>query len=103
MKKDDLLRFCRYYRGESDNPFKNDDTRAILWDYERTWVSDNLKDGDFSDYLNDYIAVGLQDFAKYDDTPVTLKAMLFNRYAKSEYSMQSAVPRFKDFYNKYYR
>lgn len=102
MKKDDLLRFCRYYRGESRNPFTNDGTRALLWDYERSWVSDNLKEGDFSDYLNDYIAVGLQDFSKYDDTPVTLKAVLFNRYAKTAYTMQDAVPGFKEFYQKYY-
>lgn len=102
MKKEDLLKFCRYFRGENRNPFTKDETHAMLWEYERTWVSDSLKGGDFSDYLSEYLAVGLQDFSKFDDTPVTLKAMLFNRYAKSAYTIQDAVPGFKEFYQKYY-
>lgn len=111
MKKEDLLKFCRYYHGEKDNPFDGRDSdKAALWLYERTWIQELLNAAKIdkpsamlAEYIDDYLAVGLKDFAKFDDTPVTLKALLFNRYAKSSYSMQDAVAGFKDFYQKYYK
>ena len=101
MNKDDILKYCRYYKGQKANPYTDGD-KALLWDYERKWVDDMSKEPDFSDYLSDYIAVGLRDFSMFDDVPITLKAMLFNRYAQSAYSMKDAVPGFKEFYQKYY-
>lgn len=111
MNKEDLLKFCRYYHGEKVNPFDGKDReKALLWLYERTWIQELLTAAKndkpsamLSEYIDDYIGVGLKDFAKFDDTPVTLKAMLFNRYAKSTYSMRDAVDGFKDFYQKYYK
>lgn len=101
MDKKDLISFCRYYHGEETCPFSEED-KSMLWDYERTWVADMMSDDDFSEYISDYLAVGLRDFSMFDDTPITLKAMLFNRYAKTAYTMQDAVPGFKEFYQKYY-
>lgn len=101
MKKNDLLKFCRYYKGEQNCPY-TDNTKSMLWDFERTWVNDVLHDADFNELLTEYMNVGLRDFSETDDTPITLKAILFNRYAKTAYTMQDAVPSFKDFYKKYY-
>ena len=84
MNKDELLKFCHYYNGQKTNPYTHSD-KAMLWDYERKWVEDMSKEPDFSDYLSDYMDVGLRDFSMFDDVPITLKAMLFNRYAQSAY------------------
>ena len=101
MNKDELLKFCRYYKGQKTNPYTDSD-KAMLWDYERKWIVDLSNDYDFSDYLSEYISVGLRDFSMFDDGPITLKAVLFNRYAKNAYSIKDAVPGFKEFYQKYY-
>ena len=106
MKKEDLWHHCRYYKGEKDNPFDGiDQNKAMLWGYERDWVHQLLKgksNSPFSSALDEYIMFGLDGFEKTDDTPITLKAMLFNRYAKGSYSMADAVESFKGFYHKYY-
>lgn len=102
MHKDSLLKLCRYYHGEKNNPYEGD--KALLWDYERVWVEDSANDSDsISEYLSDYLTYGLRDFSKFDKIPVTLKAMLFNHYAKNAYSMKDAVSGFKEFYQKYYK
>lgn len=111
MSKESLLKFCRYYHGEKVNPFDGKDSeKSLLWLYEQSWVQELLNAAKhdkpsamLSEYIDDYISVGLKEFAKFDDTPVTLKAMLFNRYAKGAYSMSDAVDGFKDFYQKYYK
>lgn len=98
----ELVKHCRYYKGESNNPFEGkDSTKAALWLYERTWVMDFNNDN--GDALRDYNSVGLGDFEMFDDTPLLLKALLFNRYAKTAYSLASAVEGFKAFYHKYYK
>lgn len=82
-------------------------TRAIKLFYgimKECGVEDSANDSDsISEYLSDYLTYGLRDFSKFDKIPVTLKAMLFNRYAKNAYSMKDAVSGFKEFYQKYYK
>ena len=104
MTKQDLLRVCRYYKGEKENPYTDtDQDKALFWDYERKWIDFKLDDSDtLCDYIGDYVGVGLGGFEKMDDTPLSLKALLFNRYAKTSYSIMSAVEPFKEFYKKYY-
>lgn len=107
MTREDLISTgCRFYKGEKDNPFKGDE--GMLWFYERCWVEDTLtalkrKDlGGMSDHLGDYLSAGLREFSDMDDVPITLKAYLFNRYAKTCYSLRSAAEPFKAFYLRYY-
>lgn len=108
MEKKDFLPFCRYYKGEKENPFEGkDQNKAMLWFYERTWVFDTLKAYEnnvdvFSDILDEYVNVGLGTFQQADGVPASLKAVLFNRYAKGGNSLQDEVEPFKKFYNKYY-
>jgi len=109
MDKSDYLQFCRYYKGENDNPFDGKDgTKAMLWFYERVWIDEmqeiakdkEQKESHSSfDYLDEYLNYGLADFEKMDNIPISLKALLFNRYAKSSYSMRDAVKPFKQFYS----
>lgn len=98
-----LLKSCRYYRGEAENPFEGKDrNKAMLWFYERAWLSD-WGSRSLDEMIADYVGVGLAHFESKDGIPISLKALLFNRYAKMEQSMSDAVEPFKDFFRKYYK
>ena len=102
MDKKDLLKFCRYYKGEDDCPFK-EQNKTMLWFYERAWMFDMLRDSDnLSTCIDEYIRFGLGLFEQFDDVPLSLKALLFNRYARTSQSMAEAVEPFKKFYKEYY-
>ena len=80
----DLLPFCRYYKGEKECP---KGINANFWEYEKIWVelSENPKEESdgfkmISDWLDDYMRANLTSFDNDDGVPVTLKALLFNRY-----------------------
>lgn len=104
MKETDILHHCRYYHGEKNNPFDcKSQNNAMFWDYERKWVQDMKNDADFSDVLAEYMNVGLRDFSETDDTPITLKALLFNRFCHwRSASMLDCVEDFKKFYDEKY-
>ena len=102
MKKSDIIALCRYYKGETQNPFENkDQNKTLLWIYEQIWLEDMQNDNcTFTDLLTDYLDAGLRDFCKTDDTPITLKALLFNRFCKMQDRTDPEA--FKEFYQKYY-
>lgn len=112
MDKKSYLQFCRYYKGEENNPYEGkDENKAMLWFYERAWVLEmqevnadkkQVKDHISFTYVNEYLGCGLAEFEQFDNIPTSLKALLFNRYAKSSYSMKDAIEPFKKFYKKYY-
>ena len=106
-KKQELMefcRFCRLYKGEKENPYKGEQNKACLWSYERAWLLEFAKPQSrlLMSYLSQYTAVGLTCFSTHDGVPITLKALLFNRYARTHYSPYEAAESFKRFYNKYY-
>lgn len=79
-KRDDLIKQCRYYHGEEDNPFDGkDQNKSMLWFYESCWVRDSEKIeeaedmGVYSDMIGEYIGVGLLDFQNADGVPLSLK------------------------------
>lgn len=79
MDKKDLLKFCRYYKGEASIP---KDTKASFWEYEKKWVELMTDDNPLLDgMISVYISNGLRDFEQMDNTPITLKSLLFNRYS----------------------
>lgn len=90
MKKNNnnsLLQFCRYYKGEKENPYAlKGGYIGFFWDYERVWVRATINAQEtnssvlFDDMLEEYIRSGLATFQQTDNTPVTLKALLYNRY-----------------------
>ena len=77
MKKSDLLKYCRYYKGEDNSPFE-EQIKSMLWFYERSWVFDMMQGHSFSSYIDEYIYLGLETFEQFENTPITLKALLFN-------------------------
>lgn len=100
MDEKDLLHHCRYYKGEKENPFEG--TKKMLWYYEQTWVHLTLSNDEddsnlLSKALEEYILAGLDDFEEYDHIPLTLKAILYNRFEQ-----WNEGDGFKEFYHKYY-
>lgn len=107
MKKEDLLKFCRYYHGEKTAPKKitvsQNDT--AFWETEKKWVELTcIGDDSLGNMLDEYLEAGLRDFSQTDDTPATLKAVLFNRYGYwlGGYGLKEDAKQFKTFYTKEY-
>lgn len=77
MANNALIDQCRYFKGEKACP---NNKPLSFWNYEKTWVEMN-KDGAFpSSILEEYLSYGMADFYPNDDTPITLKAILYNRF-----------------------
>lgn len=104
MLNKDLLRFCRYFRGGEHNPYLGrDPNKAMFWEYERYWALEtSKKEPDFSEMLTNYVNSGLDNFSYDDGVPMTLKSLLFDRYAKTAFSMREAAEHFKEFYLREY-
>lgn len=97
----DLLKFCRYFKGENEKPFDGrNQNKGMFWEYERYWVLESSKrKPNFSDMLTEYLNNDLLNFSFSDGVPTTLKSLLFNRYQKWN---MSGAEGFKDFYlNEY--
>ena len=84
--RDELLKCCRYYKGERENPFALGSLGAayFLWMVEHDWVEREIADAkaetlsdESSDILNEYREAGLIDFEKSDGVWVGLKASLY--------------------------
>lgn len=95
----DLVKFCRYYKGEEECPYKDPNERA-LWFYERAWTFDAAKEaGELAEeIIISYITRGLASFEYDDGVPLSLKAYLFNCLGKWGGSTEG----FKEIYRKYY-
>lgn len=102
MNKSDAIKFCRYYHGEDNCPFRDDD-RSALWKIERSWL-ERMINGDtemIENAVNEYVGYGLGDFQMRDEVPISLKAVLFNRFCK--YNDRIDIEGFKNFYLRAYK
>lgn len=105
MEKKDLLHHCRYYSG-GDGKRISDPDKQTFYKVEKEWVNLVLNQNESEDdllslSLSEYIMAGLKDFEKYDDTPLSLKALLYNRFTK--YNERIDIGLFKKWYHKYAR
>ncbi len=100
MKREDLLKYCRYYKGEKDCP-KN--VNRALWGLEMVWVRETLAENtEFLDnVLTEYLRLGLENFSIFDKVPITLKAVFLNRFLQHNDGMYIAKE-FKEAYIKAY-
>lgn len=96
MTREELIACCRYYTGGNDDPvdpFRN---------YERCWVSFVLNDPIYiAEVTNTYLIYGLEDFSVDDGVPLSLKAVLFNRYTHWSCGYYT-IDGFKEWYLKEY-
>lgn len=100
--KKDLLPFCRYYKGEKERP----KDAPLWWGYEEKWVelSENPQEGSINfnmlgEYIDNYLRAGLRTFEQMDNTPATLKALLFDRHTHFGGDAES----FKTWYENEYK
>lgn len=100
---EDLIKYCRYYKGEEFCPEDiSKDENESLWYYEQLWVKrDELRD-EKGYNTTGYIDYGLKDINDDDGVPITLKALLFNRYCHWSGGYGNDVEGFKKWYKKYY-
>lgn len=78
-----LILQCRYYNGETEMPRAKNEAPAdygLFWDYEQRWVEWSLE----GDSMIRMFEEGIREFhlesKDGDKTPLTLKALLLNRY-----------------------
>mgnify|MGYP003436211305 FL=1 len=100
----ELLQYCQYYKGESQNPFHGKQKEeSMLWECEHFWAhageTNNVEL--LKDYLQNYIQAGLGIFEIEDTTPITLKALILQRYCQQYgYTPLQAIEPFKEFYKR---
>lgn len=102
MKKEELLKACRYYKGEENCPerFKAI-MKSNLWAIERDWVMESQSKElpvVLDEAISDYVLAGLANFQMADDTPLSLKAFIYQRLR--EYRVDAE--RFKSIYLENY-
>jgi Lon protease-like protein len=104
---EELLSYCLYYKGEDDYPESSgDDNKSHLWNYELVWVKSCQQNRHYiAQVVQDYIFAGLELFNINDGTPLSLKAILFNRYQHwcGGNGWLNDINGFKDFYLKDYK
>ncbi|MCD8305767.1 MAG: hypothetical protein LUC49_03800 [Prevotella sp.] len=44
MKREELIKQCRFYKGEKKNPYEGLDVRGTIWEGEGRWVERLLED-----------------------------------------------------------
>lgn len=101
----ELLKYCRYYKGETEAPPEiNEEGKANFWYYEQLWVEREEFRDENNYNTQEYINFGLADFNKDDGTPLTLKAILFNRHChwNGGYGIENDIKTFKEWYKSYY-
>ena len=103
MKREDAISFCRYYRGEKESPENLSDAEANVWKIESYWVDMVTSDDDevFRTILNQYLSANLRLFCRTDNVPITLKALLYNRYLQYNEGMGN-IDEFKKWYEENY-
>lgn len=100
MKRSELIKQCRYYKGEKDCPYNDKDPRYTAWGIERIWV-DTFNREDYTSYcIEDYIRHGMSSYRTADGIPLSLKATLMNRYFY--YADREMLDDFKVFYESLY-
>lgn len=84
MTREELILDCRYYNGEDEAPDTIPTEKQMFWFYEKCWVDFTLRNDEILQESLDYYGevYHLPELLpeEADGTPLTLKAILFNRY-----------------------
>lgn len=103
MKDADLLQYCRYYKGERRNPYKGkDQNKMMLWSYEQIWAdmaSGNTPDSLLAEYCL-YLHRDLPELVNNDYAPMSLTALLYDRYMHFGGGAEGFKKLFEEYYMK---
>lgn len=95
--REERIKQCRYYKGEEESPYEGvDQDKDMLWFYESHWVMSGTSEDMLSDYHRLHISTDNISI------PTSLKALLFNRFAKGYQSAQEAKIEFPGFLAQHY-
>ena len=104
MTRKELIKQCRYYKGESKPPIFDDQNKEMLWSYEQCWVmSINNNPKLFKDMGDEYETYPTELIDKDEKVPYSLKVLLLNRYCKGSMgTKEDDAKSFNDFLLRYY-
>lgn len=94
MNREELLKHCRYYKGEDKCPF-DDGELSWFWDMERVYVR---CDGEFNGEGDYYLALGGRT---YSEIPNSLLFVMVTSWGKYAYDFKESFPKFYDIIDKY--
>ena len=92
-KKEELIKQCRYYKGEKECPF--DGEKGWFWDMERVYVS---HDGEFDGEQDYYERIRGK---KYTDMPFAMLIAMFTSWGKYTYDIANEIDNFYGLIDKY--
>lgn len=95
MAKNDCIKRCRYYRGQTENPNTDDANMAWFWDMERVYVE---HDGHFIGEREYYKAIHGKE---YPGIPFNLLMVMFTSWGKMTYDIQKSIGDFYKLIDEY--
>lgn len=95
MAKSDFIKHCRYYRGQAENPNKDNANMAWFWDMERVYVEN---DGKFDGERDYYKAIGGKG---YPGIPDDLLMVMFTSWGKMTYDIKKSIGQFYQLIDEY--
>lgn len=95
--KKPLYQLTQYYKGEPNRP--NSCKHPIFCFYEQIWVENENERADDHPRMIEYKRDVLPFYNEEDSIPLSLKALLYNRYThwSGGYALEDEVRGFKDF------
>ncbi len=104
MLTNPLYMHTRFYKGPDTEPDTNENNARLLWDYEKMWVQCEEMRDENSAMVREYIDDVLPLWSEEDGIPLSLKALLYNRYTHwmGGYGLEADVAGFKRFIKRDY-
>lgn len=102
MTEKELIKQCRYYKGEAECPANVDPT---FWECERVFVAEKMKPKSplLDSVMKEYHVLNLEHVGGYDKVPMEIKALIFNRFCHhSDNSPEINALYFGKFYTSNY-
>lgn len=104
MTREELIKDCKYYKGEIKAPVFDDQNKNMLWFYEQYWVQELINNPkSFKDMGDEYETYPTELIDKDEKVPYTLKTLLLNRYCKGSMgTKEDDAKSFNEFLQHYY-
>ena len=103
MNKYELLKRCKFYKGEENCPIFDDYNKGTLWFYEKYWVEQLVSGKSLETEIEEYGSYPVHNIDTEEQVPYSLKAVLFNSYCKTAMgTREETVAGFEKFLKKYY-
>lgn len=97
-----LLQFTQYYKGEKECP--RSCAHPNFWEYEKMWVENKEERAEDNPRMVEYKRDVFPLYNGDDGIPLSLKALLYNRYTHwcGGYQLEDDVRGFKEFLHQNY-